>query len=360
MKINTSFWTSDLQNYTGSCVLPKAKLPPPHKAAYILFAFSGVSNSFHKLSTSWSFFSLRTCRQNKNKTTQLHLKHFWTIFKPAFSTEDLKQIYSIPNCWKLIQQIQLIQPWFPVSPFSLSNFTFIIASSIQQYLQYWIYLQLHYRSCSIMAGFFWTRTIKAKPSPCLSKPGLLYHLQDSFTTPVTQNQTCLCSGKIQTCLGHLTGRSDPTSYCHEFELTQGRKRMSLDRWLFHHSSVIKWAKNYLRGCNGLIPALAKGDLLSVFKKQKNNNYSPRSYTHFIKRQVYCKFLEKCSGEQHGQDPYNITFFNTSVKNIVVLLLQLRSNTTAIWLSAVQKIVPGITRFCSLADFWTQVKEGRIF
>lgn len=183
MKINTSFWTSDLQNYTGSCVLPKAKLPPPHKAAYILFAFSGVSNSFHKLSTSWSFFSLRTCRQNKNKTTQLYLKHFWTIFKPAFSTEDLKQIYSIPNCWKLIQQIQLIQPWFPVSPFSLSNFTFIIASSIQQYLQYWIYLQLHYRSCSIMAGFFWTRTIKAKPSPCLSKPGLLYHLTRLIHNP---------------------------------------------------------------------------------------------------------------------------------------------------------------------------------
>lgn len=114
-----------------------------------------------------------------------------------------------------------------------------------------------------------------------------------------------------------------------------RKKKDVSRWMtFHHSSVIKRAKNYLRSCNGLIPSLVKGDLLPVFKQQKNNNYSPRSYTHFIKCQMYCKFLEKCSGEQHGQDLYNIMFFNTTVKNIAVLSLQLRSNTIAIWLSAV--------------------------
>lgn len=245
-------WTSDVHNYMGSHVLPKARLLPPHKAAYILFAFSGVSNSFHKLSTSWSFFSFRTCRRKtKQKTTQLYLKHFLTTFNPAFSREDLKQIYRVSNHWKLIL-IESTNSILVLSSFIILSQQ-LYPTKIHIILQCF-YFQLHYRSCSIMAGSFWTCTLKQNPllvyqnwACSTSSTGLIHNPSDPNLALLWENT-------------NIPNRKERSHELFSLIWSSPRKKGNITiKKPFHPSLVISWAKNYLKRQQWLNPISVQRD-----------------------------------------------------------------------------------------------------
>lgn len=196
-----------------------------------------------------------TQKKKSKKITQLYLKYFWT-FNPAFTREALKQIYSVPKHWNLIV-IESRNSILAISSV-ITLFQQLYPTNAHIILQCF-YFQLNYRSCSIIAGSFWTCTLKQNPllvyqnwACSTSSTGLIHNPGDPKPNlPLLWENT------------NTSGMPNRKAWSHELSSSiwaSPRKKQNISVMkTFHDSLVINRARNYLRSCNGLIQSLYKGD-----------------------------------------------------------------------------------------------------
>lgn len=174
----------------------------------------------------------------------------------------------------------------------------------------WFYFQLNYRSCSIMAGSFWTCTLRQNPL-------LVY-----------QNQTCFTSSK-----GLIHNPSDPKPILPLlWENTNTSGTPNKKEWSHKLFSLI-WANSRKKENISIkTPQLAhqlsqelpkKQQWLnpisvprgsrSVFKQCKINSYTPRAHIHLKKPRSVLQVPRKVLRGQYSWDVYNILFFTPHSK-----------------------------------------------
>lgn len=110
---------------------------------------------------------------------------------------------------------------------------------------------------------------------------------------------------------------------------------------------MSWAKTYLRGSQGLISALYKGDPLS-FWAVGGQQLHLESLRALPKEQSVLQIPRKVlRGTAQPRASQHCVLY-ASLKNLVVVSPQHKSITIATWFSA--EIALGIIKFCSLVDF----------